>query len=89
MCTFGDVISNFYSLMHVWSNVNENEQKNVKNQDFNFSQFFDNFGRDLPSSVHDCLGLNLLCTFRGESRWKLFLPYGPMLLKTEKNGKKK
>ncbi len=37
-----------------------------------------NFGRDLTrgTCIHGFLGVNLLCTFRGDVVWIFFLPYG-------------
>ena len=38
----------FETFTPIWSHVNENEKKNVKNKKFEISQFCEYFGRDLP-----------------------------------------
>ncbi len=55
----------FEVLSPIWSHVNENEKNLAKPQNLKFHQSLCDFGRD-PRSMHEFLGVNLLCTFRGD-----------------------
>ncbi len=57
-----------------------------KSKIWNFTNLYTTLVEILPRSMHEFLGVNLLCTFRGDDVvWRFFfLPYGPMLTKTKK-----
>ena len=66
-CVVSEEMS-FETFIPMWSNVNENEKKLAKIQNLKFHSSLNNFGRDppYPRSMHDFLGVNLVCTFRGD-----------------------
>ncbi len=43
------------------------KKKMPKIQNLKFHNSFNNFGRDILMSMHDFLGVNLMCTFRGDA----------------------
>ena len=70
-------------------NVPKKEQKNCqKSKIWNFADLYTTLVETLPRSMHAFLGVNLLCTLKGDVVWSFFLPYGPMFRKTKKNRKK-
>ncbi len=73
----------------IWSHVNENKKKIVKIQIVKFRPYLycTTLVETLPRSMHEFLGVNLLCTFRGDVVRLFFLPYGPMSTKKKKSVK--
>ena len=72
--------TSFETFTPIWSHVNENETKIAKNSKFHYS--FKTLAETLPRSMH-VFGSESDVYFQ-RSRLKCFLPYCPMLTKTNK-----
>ncbi len=69
-CALSDQTS-FEVFSPIWSHVNENEKKCQKSNIWNFASLYTTLADTLSRSMHEFLGVNLLCTFRGDV-WNFF-----------------
>ena len=70
-CVFRQDVFEVFS--PIWSHVNENEKKKwQKSKIWNFTILWATLVETLPRSMHDFLGVNVMCTFRGDVVWNFF-----------------
>ncbi len=86
LCTFRQGVVWIFS--PIWSHINENETKIFKNPKFEISPIVTHLGQ--RASLEVCMNLwKWICyVLSEEMSFEFFLPYGPMLTKTNNNRKK-